>query len=57
MVGAKRTFFENMESLARSLEMAFSRVFYTVYTQFSFGSFYLDRQNHIVEYPRVQGCM
>ena len=33
----------------------FRSLIYLIHT--SFGSFYLDIQNHIVEYPRVRGCM
>jgi hypothetical protein len=46
--------FENMESLDR-WKWHFQSLLYLIHT--NFGSFYLDIQNHIVEYPRVQGCM
>jgi hypothetical protein len=52
IVGAERKNFENMESLDR-WKWHFQSLLYLIHT--SFGSFYLDIQNHIVEYPR--GCM
>ena len=45
---------ENMLSLDR-WKWDFQSLLYLIHT--SFGSFYLDIQNHIVEYPRVRGCM
>ena len=46
--------FENMLSLDR-WKRDFQSLLYLIHT--SFGSFYLDIQNHIVEYPQVRGCM
>jgi hypothetical protein len=45
---------ENMESLDR-WKWHFQSLLYLIHQRF--GSFYLDIQNHIVEYPRVRGCM
>ena len=52
--GAERKNFENMESLD-CWKCHFESLLYLIHT--CFGSFYLDIQNHIVEYPRVRGCM
>ena len=47
----ERKKFENMESLDR-----WKWHFQSLLIHTSFGSFYLDIQNHTVEYPRVRGC-
>ena len=52
IVGAVLKNFENMESLDR-WKWHFQSLLYLIHT--SFGGFYLDIQNHIVEYP--QGCI
>jgi hypothetical protein len=49
-VGAERENFENMESLD-CWKWHFQSLLYPIHT--SFRSFYLDIQNHIVEYPLV----
>ena len=55
IVGAELKNFENMES-SEHFQRHFQSLLYLIHTCFG-GGFYLDIQNHTVEYPRAQGCM